>query len=144
MKTPDYNDISPTNGIDLDERSAAKIFLGKTQEEAIDIFAKNACLHVDCLRYMGENAFSYYFPAIIPYLESEKSVGDAEIILDINSIINTRLEHQIKSIKLTIKEILYTLDYIMINYDKFDPYPHRFKNLKKKIKILYTKIKILE
>lgn len=143
MGIPDYNDISPTGGVDLDERSVAKIFLGKTQKEAADLFFKNSCHYVDYLRYMGDKAFAYYFPSIIPYLESEESVEDAEIIIDIESIISIRMKYQIESIKLAIQEIIHSLDYIIINYDKFDPYPRSHKNLKKKIEILYDRLLIL-
>ena len=62
-------DISPTNGVDLDERSALEHFFGKSREEALALFRDNFCYYVEDLTYMGDKAFFYYLGAVRDYLE---------------------------------------------------------------------------
>ena len=62
-------DISPSNGLDLDERSALEHFLGKNQEDAVALFEENFGYYTEELAYMGNNAFFYYLGSAKSYLE---------------------------------------------------------------------------
>ena len=49
-------DISPSNGLDLDERSALEHFFGKNQEDAVALFEENFGYYAEELTYMGNKA----------------------------------------------------------------------------------------
>lgn len=62
-------DISPSNGLNLDERSALEHFFGKNQEDAVALFEENFGYYTEELAYMGNNAFFYYLGSVKSYLE---------------------------------------------------------------------------
>lgn len=62
-------DISPTDGLDLDERFALEHFLGKNQEEAAALLSLDFSYYMEDLSHMGEKAFLYYLGAVRLYLE---------------------------------------------------------------------------
>ena len=62
-------DISPTDGVDLDERMALEHFFGKSREEALELLRQDFSYYVEDLTYMGDKAFFYYLGAVKDYLE---------------------------------------------------------------------------
>ena len=84
---PTISEISPTEGLDLDEKFALEHFLGKGFQEAIDFLMENAFYCREDFMCMGKKAFSFYFPALLPYLKSPKSDLDSDIINAILGII---------------------------------------------------------
>lgn len=78
MKNNGYNltrlDISPTDGLDLDERDALEYFFGKNQEEAAELLHQNFTHYIDYLAYMGDRAFYYYLGSVKLYIK--KNVND--------------------------------------------------------------------
>ena len=76
MKKREYSltrlDISPTNGLDLDERTALVHFFGKNQEDAATLFEENFGYYAEDLTYMGNKAFFYYLGSVKSYLESNE------------------------------------------------------------------------
>jgi hypothetical protein len=63
-----YRDISPTNGLDLDEKCAADHFFGLTIDQAFDTFAGHPEYYLADFLYMGDKAFGYYFPIVIKHI----------------------------------------------------------------------------
>lgn len=62
-------DISPTNGLNLDERVALEHFGGKNQEDAATLFKEDFGYYAEDLTYMGNKAFFYYLGSVKLYLE---------------------------------------------------------------------------
>ena len=69
-------DISPTNGLSLDERSALEHFFGKNQEDAVALFEENFGYYTEDLTYMGSKAFFYYLGSVKSYLERNEGKFD--------------------------------------------------------------------
>jgi hypothetical protein len=71
MKPPTANELvgPPPHG--LDEMWALKNFLGKTQEQAIELCKKSAV--TEDFTYMASAGLRYYLPAALIYLQSEDS-----------------------------------------------------------------------
>src|SRR5688572_13085050 len=61
---------------DLDARYVIKNFLGKTQEQAIEMFKRGAI--TEDFTYMASAGLCYYLPAALGYLQSEESTGHQE------------------------------------------------------------------
>ncbi len=88
---PTEKDINPFNS-DLDEQAAVKSFLGKTREDALEMFCRNALAYSEDLMVMGDVAFDYYFPAYCAYLVSERSKDDSDGLSCFVSIVEFRWE----------------------------------------------------
>lgn len=73
MKKREYTltrlDISPSNGLDLDEKYALEHFFGKNQEDAVALFEENFGYYTEDLTCMGNKAFFYYLGSVKSYLE---------------------------------------------------------------------------
>ncbi len=66
---PTARDISPTDGVDLDEQYALKHFLGRDVEGALELLREDfLCYHED-LMFMGRRGFEYYLPALLSYMQ---------------------------------------------------------------------------
>ena len=80
---PTQKDISPTEGLDLDEQCALEHFYGLDQSTALKMFRDDAdYLHVYLADFvhMGDAGFSYYLPALVQYfdeLPDDRFVEDA-------------------------------------------------------------------
>ncbi len=77
---PTAEDISPSNGLDLDERDALSHFLGKDVSEAGKLFRENFVHYAGDLHFMGASAFAYYFPAFADYFRSADSAGYGDVV----------------------------------------------------------------
>jgi hypothetical protein len=69
---PNAKDISPTSGLDLDERCALEHFLGLDHAAALEMFRRDSeFLHVYLgdFVHMGESAFNYYMASLLQYLD---------------------------------------------------------------------------
>lgn len=89
---PDIKDISQSNCLNLDERTAVEHFLGKTISEAERLFAESSLNYGEDLVYMSETAFKFYFKALENYIRSDMSTGDYSAIYALDTIINTKAE----------------------------------------------------
>lgn len=73
--------ISPTNGEQLDEKTALENFLGKSRTDAARMFfdadASNL-RYIEDFVHMGIEGFRYYFPTVETYLRDERS-GSARV-----------------------------------------------------------------
>lgn len=137
---PTAIEISPTNGLDLDEKCALEHFLGKTETEAEKLFFEAAEIYQEDLMSMGDKAFAYYLPALTPYLKSNESRNDSDIVNYLIGIIGRRLEFTPSSIDLAKESVLDLLNYCLDNYEKFDVIPEIYGNLKSKLEDLIAQI----
>lgn len=119
MQLPTREDISPTSGLDLDERVALDHFLGKTQSEASALFFESPEYYADDLLWMGSKGFAFYFPALEPYLRSGESEGDSDIVNTIISTLKLRLVNDPASIEDCKDAVLRVLTFMDENWDRF-------------------------
>ncbi len=108
---PSRKEISPTNGLDLDERTALEHFDGLDYRQALNLFRENFDYYIDDLHWMGIDAFLYYLKSLNIYLE-ETDFADIPLDLFLTS----------KSILMTF-EIMFDRGYkekISINKDACD------------------------
>lgn len=123
MSLPTKEDISPTSGVDLDERAALEHFFGKSQSEAAALFFENPEYFADDLMWMGRKAFAFYFPSLEPYITSKESAGDADIINALLGTLKTRLDDDPVSIKDCQTPVLRVLVFAHENLGKFQVDP---------------------
>lgn len=119
MSIPTKEDISPSSELDLDERLALKHFFGKNESEAAILFFDKPEYYADDLMWMGRKAFAFYFPTLEPYIISEESEGNADIINTLLGILNSRLKGDPSSIQDCRNSVLRILTYISENLEKF-------------------------
>ena len=62
----------------LDAAWAKKNFLGKTREQAVEMFVENAMNFQEDIMFMPEPCFRFYAHAYIDYLMSDRSKGDSD------------------------------------------------------------------
>ncbi len=117
---PSYLDISPSNGLSLDEKSAAKHFLGKSEVSASVMIAENAMYYLEYFKYMGAKAFAYYLKSILLYLKSDKNDFDPDVLFSLIQTIQLRINHDKTSILMAAESINQLMSYLYENYDKFD------------------------
>ncbi|MFN0197441.1 MAG: hypothetical protein ACKVT0_11910 [Planctomycetaceae bacterium] len=92
MKVPTESDWR-TEPWCLDTESAYEHFFGLTVEQATQLFEENALNYSEDLYYMPAEVFTYYLPAFVSYLLSEKSRGDSDGASCFISLIEFRAEY---------------------------------------------------
>jgi hypothetical protein len=90
MRLPSADEINVFDS--LDERHAVKVFLGKDLQQAEAIFRENFLYYQEDLMWMGPKAFVFYVPAVLNYLRSADSDGDADAARSFCSLIEFRLD----------------------------------------------------
>lgn len=78
----------------LDERWAVGNFLGKTLEQAGELFRESAITYQEDLMFMGPVAFRFYVPAYVNYLRSAASSGDPDAVNCFVSLVRHRWEYE--------------------------------------------------
>lgn len=122
MKLPSEREINPHPGC-LDGEHAAKIFLGKTLEEAEGLFEDNGLLRQENLMWMGPIGFVFYFPAALRYLKSPMSAGDSDFASSMTGLLEWRVlsEHEdYDEIRLARAEMIDFCNHLMEHYDYYD------------------------
>lgn len=105
MDIPNKLEISPTNLVSLDERTAYEHFHGKTIGEAVKLFRETEHVYVDDLAWMGEKAFDYYLDAYIIHLkESPKQQVDVCLAMHL-VVIRTEMNRATKKIMRLVETI---------------------------------------
>jgi len=115
---PTYEDICPSDIPTLDAEWAAKNFLGKTLADAEAMFRENFIHYTDDLTDMGTVAFEYYLPAAWNYITSEASRDDHTVAGIVNVVFLCR--HHEGTLGRATPLVLQCMDYLIINFDKFD------------------------
>ena len=140
---PTDADISPTGGLDLDEKCALDNFLGKSFQEAETLLMENAFYYREDFMCMGGKAFSFYFPAFFIYLKSPESNQDSDAVNAILGIVEFRLEWDLPSIKIVQYVILEMLNFILENYSKFDIDSEIYGDFQSELKKTIKRVKSL-
>lgn len=143
LDRPSLTDISPCGGEQLDERAAVGHFLNKSVGEASELFFENASYYLEDFMWMGAVAFSYYLPAVMPYLQSEESRGDAESASALISYLQQRLADDADSVRATRAAVLRVLEYIQANDSKFGADEEIFGNLGRAAQRLAGRVKAI-
>ncbi len=90
--------ISPTDGLDLDEAWALKNFLGKSFEAAERMFLEEDSFHyIEDLVHMGIEGLRFYLPAAEAYLHIERSADECAMDLFVPGlvfVVESRLQHE--------------------------------------------------
>ena len=109
MKKGEYtlirSDISPTDGLDLDERFALEHFLGKNQEDAVTLFEENFGYYAEDLTYMGDKAFSYYIGSVKLYLERNEDKFEPSDYVSIAYDLLSVFQYKKESLRSGIQEL---------------------------------------
>lgn len=103
----------------LDERSAVEHFLGKSVAEAEALFHENALHYFEDLMWMGPNAFRYYIPAAIRYLE-DPQCRDACAVRCFTSVIDSRLHDDPHEVRPIARELHTAFDYLSARAAEFE------------------------
>jgi hypothetical protein len=104
----------------LDERHAAKMFYGKTLEQAEVLFRENFLFYQEDLMWMGVTAFRFYVRAAIRYTRSPESQGDSDAINCFVGLLDFRLEKEHKELRPVAQALADACRYIVAHYDRFD------------------------
>lgn len=139
---PTTKDINPTLG-NLDELTALEHFHGKTQNEAANLFFEYSTYYEEDLKWMGSKAFAFYFPSMEPYLLSEASEDDSDIINALVDTLQFRLKQDPQSIKECLAPVLRILDYISDNMRKFNVDTALYGNITVKLSNVINQIRLL-
>lgn len=119
-----------------DEKYAIEHFLGKTFDEAKQLFIENDLYYADDLTWMGQKAFQYYLPAFTDYLISDRDAS-SDTLNHFISIIKFKIEHEIESILLCRTELLNTLECCLNNYSKYKVEVEIYGDLEIELKKLF-------
>ncbi len=147
-KLPTELDISPTNGLNLDERAAIELFFGLTKEDAEYYFGSDRSqVYTESLCYIGEKAFDFYFPCLLAYTMSVRSKGNCGAINDLYHVLIQKINEGNNHLMKFRNQILECIDYCLEHFDdfyKFDyiynfPSKHEEK-LKRRMEKLKTEL----
>jgi len=137
---PTLLEISPSNGLDLDEKEAVAHFLGKDVLEAEALFRDNFVHYSNDLHWMGPVAFGYYFPAFASYLNSAESAGYGDVVNSLLVLLEIRMNSDAASLIPVKDKLLCCLDYCIDNYSKFEVNADVYGDLKGKLVELKTRL----
>lgn len=124
----------------LDEQWAVKNFLGKSLQEAEQLFQENFLRYQEDLMWMGPVAFAYYVQAAISYLLSEHSDRDACAASCFCALIGHRLEWEPEVIR-PVRQILHSaISQILPGFQRFECEIEIFGDLESQYKVLLEKL----
>lgn len=103
----------------LDERWAVGNFLGKTLEQAEELFRESAITYQEDLMFMGPVAFRFYVPAYVNYLRSKASSGDPDAVNCFVSLVRHRWEHEPDELKPVRETLVDACRAILAEWDRF-------------------------
>lgn len=93
--------------------------LGKTLEQAEELFWDNALLYQEDLMFMGPVAFRFYVPAYVNYLRSEASSGDPDAVNCFVSLVRHRWEFEPDELKPGRELLLDACRSVLAEWDRF-------------------------
>ncbi len=102
----------------LDELAARDHFLGKSVDEAEELFRDNSAHYQEDLMWMGPRAFQFYLPAVLNYLRSSDSAGDDHVISCLYKIVVFRAGQD--GFSLAVGRVQELVDYVIDSYPKFE------------------------
>jgi hypothetical protein len=87
---PTERDFLDPRSQDPDERNALRNFLGKTAEQAAEMFRERFILYQEDLLWMDPNALRYYLPPALEYVCSPAADGDSDAVDMLYAILHNR------------------------------------------------------
>lgn len=132
MKKPTKKEINVYNS--LDEIVASEHFFGLDLKEAEALFTNDSLKYQWDLLWMGPKAFNYYIKAATNYLKRKESCGDVDFIDALYQIIDSRMKRD--GLDLAPPDLIDLIDYVIINYQKFEVEEKIYGNLREKYKEL--------
>jgi hypothetical protein len=105
----------------LDERSACEHFLGKSLDEACEMFRAGFSGYQEDLMWMGPVAFRYYVEAAVRYVESDAAKGDFAVPVFFGSVIRFRLDHDPRELMPVARRLAAACQYVLNHLRGFDP-----------------------
>jgi hypothetical protein len=121
MTLPSREDINVFDS--LDERVACRHFLGKDLDAAEALFRENSAYFEEDLLWMGPTAFRFYVEALIRYLRSDASEGDAGIVSCFAGILEFRLENASEELRPIAPRLALACGDILRDYGRFQVDP---------------------
>lgn len=145
---PNFYDISPTQGIDLDERCAIQHFLGKTREEVLLMIQDDMINYEEDFACMGVLAFCYYMPSILQVIKNinpdderlEEAIAAVLFILEMRYLSDTR---NIDKYKEQTIELLNISERKIQCYQKMNQFDRLVKREQRKINSKLKKIRLI-
>ena len=134
MTLPTRQDINIHDS--LEERSACEHFLGKSLEQAEELFRENSLYYQEDLMFMGAPAFRFYVQAAISYIHSDAAAGDSDIISCFASILEQRLEFEAQELVSVAPQLGSVCRYIIEHYDRFALTPEIYCDLRPRYQAL--------
>lgn len=104
---------------DIDVDAAYEHFIGKSKEEAMQLFQKDAAHYQEDLLYTPTACFPYYLDACMTYLRSRAAEGDADGAAGFISLITERARENPDEVRDLWSEISPTLRHIAVNQEHF-------------------------
>ncbi len=142
-KLPSHKDFCSHKILYPDEEVAIEHFLGKTLKEAKKLFIENDLYYADDLRWMGKKAFQYYLPAFVDFITSNDMNISSDTLNSFVSLLKSKLEYDIESIKSCRTILIETLKYCLENYLKFNVDIEVYGDLKGEVSALLQLVKKL-
>ena len=127
-----------------DEKKAVDHFLGKSLDDAKNLFSENDLYYADDLRWMGEKAFQYYLPAFIDFIMSDNVNISSDSLNNLVSLLRSKIENEMSTIKACKLFLLESLVYCVQNYSKFEVDTKIYGDLKRELLDIMKIIKSLE
>lgn len=115
MTLPTKDEFNPHNSVD--EIAACEHFLGKTLEQAEEMFRADSMRYQEDLMWMGPRAFCFYLRAAFNYVQSDASTGDDSFIDALYNIFVFRSDED--GFALALSDVHNIVGYVMHNYQKF-------------------------
>lgn len=140
---PTLKDFSSDKIFTLDGQEAVDHFLGKTIDEAKQLFLENDLYYIDDFMWMEKKAFRYYLPAFIDYIKSNNPNISSDTLYRFLSLINYKIEYEIETVIFSKTILLNALAYCLQNYLNFDVNIKIYGDLKSETKELIETISAL-
>jgi hypothetical protein len=123
MKLPTFEMISPTLGLDLDERCAVDHFLGLTLADATEILRFNLDYHLDDLSHMGLEAFEFYFKAFENLLLTEDDFWTESVVYSLCCTVECRIRKGDRTNNLRVESnVRVALEFCLKNLVRFSDF----------------------
>jgi hypothetical protein len=108
--------------LDIDAKSAYKVFFGKSNEDMQNSFYKCVIERVDELRFMPEIPFQYYILGFRDFITAGnfQMFEEADAASSFLKLIEFRLRNEPISIMPVIDELIPAVDYICSHQSSFD------------------------
>jgi hypothetical protein len=133
-RLPTKGEISPTGGLDLDEKVAVANFLGKSMASALELFRQNDVYYSNDLLHMGQYGFQYYFIPFAAYILNDEA--NADTLKSLAELLKFRMECCPGSLSGSRDIIISVLQKIIQSYDRFNVHEGIYGNLRDELRVI--------